>query len=52
MGAGGDKPLVEYLRNLGLDDSEPVSESKPVTKEEALKKAQDILELAKRTNRV
>jgi len=48
MGAGGDKPLNEYLRNLGLTDDELVPETKPVTKEEAIEKAQKILELAKK----
>jgi hypothetical protein len=48
MGAGNDKPLREYLHQLGLDDSPSVPESPPVSKAEALQKAQAILEMAKK----
>jgi hypothetical protein len=47
MGAASDKTFKEYLEDIGLSD-EDKPETKHVSKDEALKKAESILELARK----
>ncbi len=47
MGAGGDKNFGQYLESVGLTDGHHAEEV-PITKEEAIRKAEHIKELIKK----
>lgn len=48
MGAGGEMNFQQYLESIGLSDDQPTPECKPIRADEAIAKAQAILELARK----
>lgn len=48
MGAGGDKNFKQYLESLGLAKDSDAVETKPISAEEAIAKAEGILAKAKK----
>ncbi len=47
MGAGGDKNFGDYLGHWGLLESSPKGDNKVVSAQDAIKKAESILEMAR-----
>ncbi len=50
LGAGGDKNFGEYLKSLGLSLEPPGQQLEPITKEEAIAKAERIKESIRKTH--